>query len=117
MNDLSKHLRDFLETQPLYKWSKIQLPERLSQFTNLSQIEMECLTCRVSRPFSDRRSRGAGIASPGSTVRIPEVESGIYLFLFTCNGCLKGQYYFYVELDVENKRIRKVGQSPPWSIT
>jgi hypothetical protein len=76
----------------------------------LFQIEMECPTCKRSRPFSDRRSRGF------PTNSLPKLESSIYSFRFECDTCSSSKYAFFIEVDIENGKIRKVGQSPAWSI-
>jgi hypothetical protein len=72
---------------------------------------MECPSCRKSRPFSDRRARGSGTGQS-----IPKLKSDIYSFYFTCDGCSLSKYTFFVEVDVEEERVRKVGQKPAWSI-
>jgi len=111
MNDFNQNLRHFLEKKPLYSWSKVDLPENVAQFCSLSKIEMECPECRKSRPFSDKRPRGSGLGQS-----ITKVESDIYSFQFTCDGCSSSRYIFWVEVDIEERRIRKVGQSPARSI-
>jgi hypothetical protein len=111
MNDFQQDLRHFLENKSLYSWVKMDLPEHAHQFCALSQIEMQCPKCRKSRPFSDRRARGSGAG-----LSIPKLESHIYSFRFTCDGCSLSEYTFFVEVDTAEKRVRKVGQSPAWSI-
>lgn len=111
MNDFNQDLRCFLEKKALYSWVKIGLPEYATQFYSLFQVEMECPKCKKSRPFSDRRPRGSGYGQ--ST---PKLESNVYSFRFTCDGCSLSEYIFFVEVDTEEKRVRKVGQNPAWSI-
>ena len=111
MDDFNQNIRYFLEKKSLYSWSKIDLPEYATQFCSLSKIEMECPKCRKSRPFFDRRARGSGVGQS-----IPKLESDIYSFRFTCDDCSSCEYIYFVEVDTEEKRIRKVGQSPAWSI-
>jgi hypothetical protein len=111
MNDFNQDLRHFLENKSLYSWIKIDLPEYATQFCSLSQVEMECPKCRKGRPFSDRRARGSG-----SGQSIPKLKSDIYSFQFTCDGCSSSKYIFFVEVDTEEKRVRKIGQNPAWSI-
>jgi hypothetical protein len=72
---------------------------------------MECPTCKRSRPFSDRRSRGYV-----PTNSLPQLKSSIYSFRFECDSCSSSKYAFFIEVDIENGKIRKVGQSPAWSI-
>jgi hypothetical protein len=110
MGNFDSELRDFLEKKPLYLWQKFELLEESTQLS-LSQIEMECPTCRRSRPFSDRRPRGSGMG-----LSTPKLESSIYPFWFTCDSCSSSRYTFFVEIDVEKSKIRKIGQSPAWSI-
>jgi hypothetical protein len=111
MNDFNKDLKCFLEQKSLYSWSSIDLPECVTGFASLSQIEMECPQCRISRPFSDRRSRGSGRGLSPS-----KLESIIYTFRFDCDGCSASDYIFFVEVNIEKRQIRKVGQNPAWSI-
>jgi hypothetical protein len=111
MNNLNEKLREFLEKKPLYSWQKFELPEYSTQFTNLFQIEMECPNCKRSRPFSDRRSTGYL-----PTNSLPQLKSSIYSFRFECDSCSSSKYAFFIEVDIENGKIRKVGQSPAWSI-
>ncbi len=40
----------------------------------------------------------------------------IYSFRFECDSCSSSKYAFFIEVDIENGKIRKVGQSPAWSI-
>lgn len=67
--------------------------------------------CRKSRPFSDKRTGGSGFGQS-----IPKLKSSIYSFWFTCDGCSSGEYVFFVEVNIEEKKVRKVGQNPAWSI-
>ena len=111
MNNLSENFREFLEKKPLYSWQKFEWYEYSTELTNLFQIEMECPTCKRSRPFSDRRARGSGAGYPQ-----PKLESSINSFWFKCDSCSSSKYAFFIEVDIENGKIRKVGQSPAWSI-
>lgn len=111
MNNLSEKLREFLEKKPLYSWQKFELREYSTECTNFCQIEMECPNCKRSRSFSEHRGR----SSDAGSVQMVE-GSGIYLFWFDCDTCGEGEYAFLIEGDRENGKIRKVGQSPAWSI-
>jgi hypothetical protein len=141
MNNFSE-FREFLEKKPLYSWQKFERPEfdtpftdlsqieferrftNLSQieferlFTDLAQIEMECPTCKRSRPFGCQRIRLRDDYSdddyPGDDYRVEKLASRIYPFWFKCYTCSSSEYTFFIEVDIENSRIRKVGQSPPW---
>lgn len=110
MNNLSEKLREFLEKKPLYSWQKFELPEFEIPFTDLFQIEMECPTCKRSRPF------GREGIDPGDYYSETRLESRIYSFWFKCHSCSSSEYAFYIEVDIENGKIRKAGQSPAWSI-
>jgi len=142
MNNLSEKLREFLEKKPLYSWQKFERCEfdtpfpDLSQiefdrrftnlskiefdrlFTDLAQIEMECPTCKRSRPFGCQRIRLGDDYSdddyPGDDYRVEKLASRIYPFWFKCYTCPSSEYTFFIEVDIENSKIRKVGQSPPW---
>jgi hypothetical protein len=110
MNNFTEKLKEFLEKKALYSWQKFELPEYSKEFTNLFQIEMECPTCKRSRPFSDRINYSSGNYLPKL------LESSIYSFRFECDTCSSSKYDFFIEVDIENGKIRKVGQSPAWSI-
>ena len=137
MSNLSEKLREFIEKQPLYSWHEFELPEfelpeYATQFTNLarefntgfadlSQIEMECPTCKQSRPFGRQRIVLGDDYSGGdysdNDYSLVKVTSKIYPFLFKCHSCLSSEYAFFIEVNIENGKIRKVGQSPDWPTT
>ncbi len=85
MTNLNEELKVFLEQKPLYSGKKFELPEFVTEFDDLarefglgfpglSQIEMECLTCKRSRPFGRQKAA-------------LRVGSKIYAFLFICHTC------------------------------
>jgi hypothetical protein len=92
MNNLSEKLIEFLEKKPLYSWQKFEWREYSTECIYLSQIEMECSTCKRSRSFSERDGRSSGA---GSTLEAVE-ESGIYSFWFACDTCGESEYAFLI---------------------
>jgi hypothetical protein len=140
MNNFTENLRKFFETKPLYSWQKFELSEYATEFTyfapsefnteftNLSQIEMECPTCKRSRPFG-RQKIGSGHNyshddsddyshdDPIDEYSEAKVPFKIYPFFFKCHTCSLSEYVFFIEVDIENTKIRKIGQSPPWLLT
>lgn len=133
MDDLSvsvnERLRKFLEERPLYS----SLAFELSQFDNnlalelntgfagLSQIEMECPTCKQSRSFG-RQKIGFGNDYSDDDYSSDEysrvkITSNIYPFLFKCHSCSLSEYTFFIKVDIENGQVSKVGQNPSWLST
>jgi hypothetical protein len=104
-------LAEFLVTTPLYSWRKVQLPE-LAKNLDPGQMELTCRACGGLRPFRDHRSSGGG----GMGERPRPLEKGLYQIDASCGFCYKEKYVYMIEVDPEEKRARKVGQSPPWSI-
>jgi hypothetical protein len=118
MSTFKEDLRHFLEEKSLYSWVDIDLPELKGHFYSVDKVEMECPICKKSRPFSDRLfirpGSGTGAGFPQSIP--PKLDSDVHTVQFTCNGCLSCKYVFFVDVDTEKKRVRKVGQTPAWSI-
>jgi hypothetical protein len=126
-----------LEERPRHSWQEFGLEEYAIQptyvtenefniaLTGLSQIEMECNTCKQSRPFGRQK---IGLANDYSDddhsndeyssndYFVANVGSKTYLFLFKCYGCSSSKYTFFIEVDTKKGRIRKIGQNPPWPI-
>jgi hypothetical protein len=107
-------LSEFLVATPLYSWRKVQLPE-LAKDLDPGQMELACGTCGGKRPFRERPSpSGSGVGMPVERSR--SIQRGVYYFNVFCGFCCKEKYTYMVEIDPEEQRARKVGQSPPWSI-
>lgn len=109
---VATQVRGFLEQHPLYSKIRLSLPEYFSQMQP-DVVELRCPVCKTSRPFRDSRpyESGAGMGGP------PPLSSGVYKFYFNCTGCHSATYQFFVEVNVQEGWIRKVGQAPPWEIT
>ena len=102
-------MREVLESLPLYKSAEIEIPTEPSGLWP-SRIELDCPTCRMSRPFQDTSARGAGVGQKRYAT-----ESMVYGCAYGCTGCTSSLARFYVAVDVESGRVRKVGQWPAWS--
>ena len=94
---------DFLESQPLYTWKKMVLPKQIHSLEE-SNIEMFCKTCKNDRTFKIH-DKNFGL-----------LESRHFQSLYICTHCENDIQLFYLQSDIGNNRIRKVGQSPPISI-
>jgi len=131
MSNLNEKLREFLEKKPLYSWQDLELPEYDTEFTklatklanelytgfaDLSQIEMECPNCKQSRPFGREKIVLRHNYDPDIEYVVTKVTSTIYPFVFKCHTC-SSEYSFFIEVDIEKCKIKKVGQNPSWLST
>ena len=130
MSNLSEKFREFLEKKPLYSWQDFEFPEYNTQgnklanklgyefhtgFADLSQIEMECPNCKQSRPFGREKIVLRHNNSDFEYV-LTKVTSTIYPFVFQCHSC-SSEYSFFIEVDIEKCKVKKVGQNPSWLST
>jgi hypothetical protein len=106
----------FLTKAPLYSWRNLELPEYPIGLKP-GQLFLFCNVCGGERPFLDDRPSGSG-SPPGGYVEPPKPiqEGDLFIFYVRCGFCAKQKYFFWVETDPTRGRVRKVGQSPPWSI-
>src|SRR6476660_2996515 len=80
---IQEQVRAFLEAQPLYAKSTMELPRWYTELYP-EVIFLPCWHCGETRPFRDYRSRGSGTGQPA-----PVLTTDIYRFMFTCTGCEK----------------------------
>ena len=107
----AKEIKNFLEERALYSWSQITKPDlHIQLFPDLT-LELYCDYCKKERPFKDYRNRVGGAGLP-----MPQPLSTTLYYTYTCTGCEKYHYDFYVQYDADKSRMRKIGQNPPWSI-
>jgi hypothetical protein len=99
---------EFLQSQPLNAKQSFDLP-RYAGPLYPEKILMHCPQCGGERPFRDKRPRG------GNTIPLPPMKTGVLSFYFQCTFCSRENLTFWVEVNCEEKWIRKVGQRPPWS--
>lgn len=110
----SKELaKSFIERQPLYRKVAVASFPGSTAALRPDMVEMDCTTCGQSRPFRDERPSGSGIGMGPP----PPVTTQWYGFYFRCTACRSERAYFWVEMNVEEQWIRKVGQIPPFDIT
>ena len=105
-------VRRFLEETPLYTRVHVELPPTL-HLMEPQVLELSCSACRASRPHRDLSARGSGTGMGGP----PPLRSKVYSFSFACTGCQRSSHLFFVEVNVDQNWVRKVGQVPPWSIS
>jgi len=131
-----ERLNAFIADAPLYKWfnlgehwEEVNLRDA-GNVINTDKVYRRCEhpRCRTERPFDRMAGEGAyGFAfheEPGLAVEhepdAPRRTSGrVYAFSFLCTGCNASVFQCWVEADPQyeqqrKKRIRKVGQVPPW---
>ena len=101
-------IAEFLQSQPLYAKHNFDLP-RYAGPLYPEKILMHCSQCSGERPFRDKRPRG------GNTIPLPPLKSGVLSFYFQCTFCSRENLTFWMEVNCEEKWVRKVGQRPPWS--
>lgn len=105
-------LRPFLESVPLLKKEKFELPEWDESVQPMS-LELACPVCKQSRPF--RAVLGPSGSGAGMGGTIPKFRDGVRGFEFRCSGCQIATTVFWVEFNTDGWG-RKIGQLPPWSI-
>jgi len=105
----AEFLTELLVGRPLYTRQKALIPQHATGLV-LDKLLTHCPECKIERPFRDTRPSGSGAG-----MAIPETKSGVYGFVFWCAEC--GQRLSYwIEVNVEDGWLRKVGQVPPWSV-
>ncbi|MBN2686220.1 MAG: hypothetical protein JXR40_13145 [Pontiellaceae bacterium] len=112
-------IKTFLETAPLYQWSKYERPSFITQgCLQIDAIDSLCGICGSVRPF---HSKNPGVKVPIGSIRsnqiqefVPQLESGITHYIFICVTCKKEQRIFHVEQKLTEKTIslQKYGELP-----
>jgi hypothetical protein len=103
--------RIFLETYPLYRKFKVNLPAYLFQMEKPA-IHMPCEICKSEQTFNmvnkyDENNPEEYPASGGQIIRA----------LYLCSSCHQFNRWFFISTDPNGKFIMKVGQYPPWEIS
>jgi hypothetical protein len=143
--DPYESLQEFIANDPLYRWfdlgqhfdeSSIRSVGSVGQVINMEKVYRRCdhPRCKAERPFNRMSGEGSPYGGgsafhqePGLDVEqssdAPRRPTGpVYAFYFVCTGCNDSVFHCWVEADPQywqpgKKRIRKVGQAPPWEIT
>lgn len=104
-----QHIKDFLETVPLYSWREFSKPQINRSSLWINEIDAYCEHCKQPRPFQDHRSRGIG-----SGMAAKALSTGHSYFEFTCVSCHKDQHMYLVQQIVDENTIRmqKYGELP-----
>jgi hypothetical protein len=102
-------LAEFLVQKPLCVKTPATFPEHATSLL-VDRIVTRCPCCKSERPFTDQRSRGGGAGMP-----TPKTRSGIFAYPFRCVICSQ-ELRCWVQVNIEEGWLRKVGQMPPWSI-
>jgi hypothetical protein len=102
-------LRSFIEKEPLYKKLRAQLPTYAIEM-GLDVVFLQCSVCQIERPFRDVKQ---GVAFP-ATGSPPRLATGFRHYYFRCTGCQQKENRFWVEINVEQGWLWKVGQAPIW---
>lgn len=107
--------REFLETSPLLSWAAIQAPGTMKGL-DATRPRLTCKPCASVVPFELASVGGMGFGKGlSSSEMAPQpVYSGPQLLRYECTSCHKTAAQFFVE--IETGRVRKLGQSPPWTI-
>lgn len=119
---LITEFKGFVESAPLYQKHKLeQMPSFFGQISP-SMLLLYCPICKREQPFRKpvgtfRKAPGMSRpASIGSSGRSPEgLKSQVYGVAKRCTGCDQAEFVSWIEVDVEMKWVRKVGQVPPWT--
>ncbi len=124
---LLEEVKQFIESEPLYSKLEIEPPDSFREM-NPSVVLLECAQCERIQPYRQKsRSRGAPDASSprgfpqtpeaGSSPKLPvRLPSGVEFIHLLCTGCNRQEFQCWIEVNAEEKWIRKVGQLPPWAI-
>lgn len=114
---------EFVRVGSLYQKHHFEVvPETFSQIRP-AVVPLDCPVCKRVQPFrvprhSFRISPEANIGNrPAGTSSPESLKSRVYVIGLHCTGCQKAEFACWVEIDVEEKSARKVGQIPPQSIT
>lgn len=131
----------FITNAPLYNWldlDEVWGPDRLGSIANAGNIinmpkvyrYCDNPRCETERPFdriggedptswSFHEEPGLGL---DPSIGIPVGTGHVYAFAFSCTGCGVSTFQCWVEAEPGfgppgKRRIRKVGQLPPWDIS
>jgi hypothetical protein len=121
-------LAAFIADAPLYSWLDLgdlwgaetaKGFHDAARIINLGQVDRYCRNprCEMVRPFAR-----VGGDDPDSWAFHEEPGGHVYAFAFLCTGCNAASFQCWVEThpeydQPEKRRIRKVGQTPPWDIS
>lgn len=110
-------IKTFIEEYPLYTKFSGEFPKyNYELYPGI--ISLDCPVCKASYPFH-KPGYGKGIRVLGSGAGEPSPppppKNGIHSLEYECTGCLKEKFLCWVEVEAQQKLIRKIGQVPPWS--
>lgn len=108
-------VKSFIEEYPLYTKFSGELP-KYERDIYPGIVMLECPTCKEVRPFH-KPGHGAGVRWPGTPTMEapPSLKGGIHPLEYDCTGCLKEKFLCWIEVNLKEKWMRKVGQIPAWS--
>ncbi len=124
--------KEFLETYPLYKEFKIDLPTKIEEL-KLPSIDLYCKDCGSFRSFVvverrdmlsipiDGHIRGISenLMNERTIVAIDEshlTDDGVLNITYMCVGCKSFKQHYSIKMN-GNDTIMKIGQYPPWNIS
>lgn len=119
-DNFKAQLRALVETYPLYKKLRVKIPNMMLMLS-LERASLWCSICKAPLPFQP----------PPTVIKTPEefaalmpkqrkidpeefLKSGNYVIALQCVGCRKEEFSCWVQLNIEEGWIQKVGQIPPW---
>jgi hypothetical protein len=90
---------------------------------------MSCYICKSERPFHKPEYRKGinwirqAVSSTPDEERVSihtdpkqtSLRSGVFTVEYSCTGCEKENFWCWLEVNVEEGWIRKIGQVPPWN--
>jgi hypothetical protein len=120
-----ENVKEFIESEPLYSKLEIEPPSSFRLITP-DMVLLGCARCERVQPYRQKPksasgvSRNIGMASnPGEGASLPppqRMSSGVQFIHLLCTGCNRQEFLCWIEVNAEEKWIRKVGQLPPWTI-
>lgn len=119
--EFQSELREFIEKSPLYKKRNIDLPP-YANWMKADVAALPCKFCKTVRPFREgKESTHAAVVALGELLnrRSPGqyIVSDIYPIHLQCTDCQRTYFHCWIQVNVEQDWIRKVGQIPAWEIS
>lgn len=98
--------REFLETYPLYRKFKMDIPDKFSEL-EIPPVNMNCTVCNSEQTFNTASNYKQSTAIRGKIKQI----------VYICASCREFRRHFLIKFSQKGDYVMKVGQEPPWEIT
>lgn len=109
-----------IETYPLYKKLRVAVPKMMLTLS-VERASIWCATCNARLRFKDpprliKTTEEFAALLPKQRKIDPDefLKSGNYPIELQCVGCGKTRLHCWVQVNIEDGWIQKIGQFPPW---